>query len=65
MFENFVREAIESVKKEHVRRFSAKCRRYMMAYNKAYNNNEDPITYQMIECFVKMAKFIKTLSIRK
>ena len=33
----------------------AKCRRYMMAYN-AYDNNKDPLTFKVIERFVKMAK---------
>jgi len=54
-FDKCVREAITFVKKEHVERFSGKCRRYMMAYN-AYDQKKDPLTYKAIERFVKMAK---------
>ncbi len=54
-FEGCVRASVRYVLKHHVTLFSAKCRRYMMAYN-AYNNSEDPLTYKAIECFVKMTK---------
>ena len=54
-FQKIVRESIEFVKKEHVEKFSAKCRRYMMAYN-AFNGDGDALTYKVIERFVKMAK---------
>ena len=55
MFEESEKKSIGNVKKEHVRRYSAKCRHYMMVYN-AYDNNEDPLTCHMIERFVKIAK---------
>ena len=54
-FKEVVRASVEFVKKEHVEQFSAKCRRYMMTYN-AYDNNSDPLTYKVIERFVKMTK---------
>ena len=54
-FDKCVRESIEFVRKDHVIRFRAKCRRYMMAYN-AYDNSKDPLTYKLIKRFIKMAK---------
>ena len=54
-FQKIVRESVEFVRKDHVIKFAAKCRRYMMAYN-AYDNSNDPLTYKLIERFVKMAK---------
>ena len=50
-----VRDAVEFVKQQHVVRFSAKCRRYMMAYN-AFDENGDALTYKEIERFIKKMK---------
>ena len=46
---------MEFVKQQHVVRFSAKCRRYMMAYN-AFDKNGDALTYKAVERFVKETK---------
>ena len=54
-FENVVREAIEYVRKDHVEKFSAKCRRYMMAY-KNIENESMGLTYDWVERFVKKTK---------
>ena len=54
-FQKMVRASILFVKRQYVINFAAKCRCYMMTYN-AYNNNVDPLTYRMIERFVKMWK---------
>ena len=54
-FEQVVRSAIEYVRKDHVEKFSAKCRRYMMAYNNI-NKETQHLTYEWIEKFVKKTK---------
>ena len=54
-FEKCVRDAVGFVRNEHVTRFSAKCRRYMMAYN-AFDTNGDPLTYKAVEHFIKKMK---------
>ena len=54
-FEKCVRDSVKYVRKEHIIKFGAKCRRYMMAYN-AYDNDKNPLTFKVIERFVKMAK---------
>ena len=54
-FQNIVRKSIEFVKQEHIERFAAKCRRYMMAYN-AYDKKNDPLTYKLIKRFVRISK---------
>ena len=53
-FDKCVRESIEFVRNEHVIRFGAKYKCYMIAHN-AYDK-KDPLTYRMIEHFVKMLK---------
>ena len=54
-FQKTVRESILFVRKDHVINFGGKCRRYMMAYN-AYDSNGDPLTYKLIERFVRISK---------
>ena len=54
-FEIVVREAIEYVRKDHVEKFAAKCRRYMMAY-KNIENGSMGLTYEWVERFVKKTK---------
>ena len=56
-FNRVIRESIQFVRREHVEKFSAKCRRYMIAYN-TYNcdGDGDTLTYKAIERFVKIAK---------
>ena len=54
-FEKLVRETVGCVSKKNVEMFSARCRRYMMAYS-YLSENEDKLTYAMIERFVKVSK---------
>ena len=54
-FEQVVRKAIEYVRKDHVEKFSARCRRYMMAYKNIESGSIHP-TYDWIERFVKKMK---------
>ena len=63
MFEDGVRKLIGNVKKEHGRRFSEKCKLYMMAYN-TYGNNEDPLTYYMVKRFLRWLNAIRTSLLR-
>ena len=58
-FEKAIRESVRKVTKEHVSLFSAKCRRYMLAYkHKAQEREggEPQLTYEGIERFVKRIK---------
>jgi hypothetical protein len=57
-FRKSVRESVEAVKVENVRRFGGKIRRYMLAYlhydrRNGEENEENKATYQEIESFVK------------
>ena len=52
-FNRLVRECIEFVRKENVIRFSAKCRRYMLAY---LNAAEERLTYDKIDEFQRKCK---------
>ena len=65
MFEKCVRDSIRYVKQHHVSKFSAKCRRYMMAYN-VYdgikNGSTDQLTYEEVERFIKKAKTHRNLA---
>ena len=64
-FEACVSASVLHVKRENVARFSAKCRRYMMAYHECDHQDEDspkPKTYQEIERFVKKSKCHKNVS---
>ena len=54
-FDNVVRQAIEFVSKKNINNFSARCRRYMMAYMDFKKNNKK-LTYESIERFMKMSK---------
>ena len=55
-FKKVVRETVVGcVSKKNMELFSARCRRYMMAYS-CLNNNNDKLTYAMIERFVKVSK---------
>ena len=54
-FEKVVRETVGCVSKKNVEMFSARCRRYIMAYS-YLSENEDKLTYTMIEHFVKVSK---------
>ena len=54
-FQKVVRASIDFITKHRVVKFTAKCRRYMMTYN-SYDGKGDPLTYRMMEYFVKMAK---------
>ena len=54
-FEKVVRETVGCVSKKNVEMFSARCWRYMMAYS-YLSENEDKLTYAMIERFVKVSK---------
>ena len=55
-FEKAIRECVSKVTKEHVNLFSAKCRRYMLAYKhkaREREGGETQLTYEGIERFVK------------
>ena len=52
-FSRLVRECIEFVQRENVIRFSAKCRRYMLAY---LNAPAERLTYDKIEEFQRKCK---------
>ena len=54
-FEMAVRDAVEHVKKKHIEKFSARCRRYMLTYMGVDSGNES-LTYESIERFVKTMK---------
>ena len=54
-FEKLVRETVGRVRKKNVEMFSARCRRFMMAYSYLNENNEK-LTYAMIKRFVEVSK---------
>ena len=51
-FKEIVRRSVNYVKKEHVNRFAATCRRYMLAYN----HLDGELTYSIIEKFQRKFK---------
>ena len=52
-FNDMVIESMNYIKKEHVRKFAGKARRYMLAYR---NLKSEDLTYTSIEKFVKRSK---------
>ena len=58
-FEKAIEESVRIVTKEHVNKFAARCRRYMLAYanqGRQTRNGEVQLTYKGIEKFVKTFK---------
>ena len=54
-FEKMVRDAAEYVKSTSVEKFSARCRRCMIAYLNLASGNKE-LTYNLIERFVRVSK---------
>ena len=54
-FEKVVRQAAECVRTTSVEKFSARCRRYMIAYMNL-EKGDGELTYDLIERFVKVSK---------
>jgi len=54
-FKKAVLDAVEHVKKIHIEKFSARCRRYMLTYL-GIGNGDKTLSYESIERFVKTMK---------
>ena len=48
-FNKAVRDSVELVSVQNVSKFSGRCRRYMMTYLNIANNNQQNVTFNMIE----------------